>query len=646
MPSFGPIAAAPVSTLFREFRAFTVSETAGVTISVIDPVFVQPIPVEDEIDIAVSVITPVLEPLELNLSMAAAIANIAVTVVDAVHNWAPLPIAMPTVEVVAETTTPTFLATGVVPVTAPVCNVTVSVEAPTVVHADLCNDGRKPIGVHQPPWGGTHYPLINPSEDIELLLADFYLQYANPECLFVRPFKIKWLFGLGRINNIPIEGYPAPTHDFDIIITDANDEIVFDSTTAFYFSRRAWGDRLECAFWLGTTATAQLVFHNCWDPQQLGTLRHYDRYLEPENAILDERCYEEMAPTIRKFLISTDNAGLVTVENKKLVIKSGYNIAAGLTSVEPEQGYNRETPIELTVEPGAGLGQFPGCEDVAKVLRTINGIRADDHGNFTLDAIGCYRVEIPATIDDTTATITGNSLKLSNDCDPCCQCSQYEDVYAAIVKLNNKYNSLAERAQCVRDQYAINRERWVEAGRERLSKPLRLAVLPGAGCRLQVAGAYCNNTGGCLEDLNLVFNFQYNLEGGLPPEFNGITANTELTGTAVCGTAFRSGNKAETPSQAGCVSLSTVERYTMLGDWPVYTANFELVPKGAMAYVRFQLDFENCTDTDDLEVVLEAKIGNSHITYNVGWPDNDDSALVLPIKATTTSYETDICEEE
>ena len=96
---------------------------------------------------------------------------------------------------------------------------------------------RHSIGVNQPPNGGNDYPFVRPSPDIYFLLGDFYLSYADDTCSYAYPFRIEWMYGFGTRQYSesgsevdPLPGYPTPTHEYDILVKDANDVTVFDST--------------------------------------------------------------------------------------------------------------------------------------------------------------------------------------------------------------------------------------------------------------------------------------------------------------------------------------------------------------------------------------------------------------------------------
>src|ERR1051326_8371380 len=91
-------------------------------------------------------------------------------------------------------------------------------------------DARVPFGVSQPPGHGASYPFMSPSTEIQRLLGDFYLVYEDAG--YVMPFSVAWLYGFGDQVVAAPSGFPAPTHARDLVITDAEGTVVFDSTTA------------------------------------------------------------------------------------------------------------------------------------------------------------------------------------------------------------------------------------------------------------------------------------------------------------------------------------------------------------------------------------------------------------------------------
>lgn len=97
--------------------------------------------------------------------------------------------------------------------------------------------GRRGVGVVQP-QSGLDYPLVNPSADIEFLIADFYFSYdylaadnetAQPHDTTL---KIAYLYGIGCNGNTPPAAGPVPRDSApDIVLQDLAGRTVFDTTT-------------------------------------------------------------------------------------------------------------------------------------------------------------------------------------------------------------------------------------------------------------------------------------------------------------------------------------------------------------------------------------------------------------------------------
>lgn len=141
--------------------------------------------------------------------------------------------------------------------------------------------GRQPIGVNQPPGGGTNYPFVQPSSDIQYLLGDLFVSFDDLDDTYVFPLKVSWMYGFGTNAVAPPAGYPAPTHAQDIIVTDANDVVVFDSTTATKFTSDVWDSRLLILEWTNTDSILRCVQHTEWTQADIddGLDKVYDDYI-------------------------------------------------------------------------------------------------------------------------------------------------------------------------------------------------------------------------------------------------------------------------------------------------------------------------------------------------------------------------------
>ena len=106
--------------------------------------------------------------------------------------------------------------------------------------------GRAGLGVVQP-QSGLDYPLVAPSADIKYLLADLHLAYDDageydPQVTpAAHPLRIKYLYGAGCIENTPPAGFPTTAHAADIVIVDANERVILDTTAgAVTFNAQDW----------------------------------------------------------------------------------------------------------------------------------------------------------------------------------------------------------------------------------------------------------------------------------------------------------------------------------------------------------------------------------------------------------------------
>lgn len=495
--------------------------------------------------------------------------------------------------------------------------------------------GREGIGRAQP-QSGTDYPLVQPSEDIRYLLADFYMSFdqlsdysASPA--FERPFRIKWLYGFGCVLpdfDIPTSAdtssscgvsdtsstgvfesvcLPVPQHDHDILIVDRNGRHVFDSTqSGITYSSRSWGDRLHVVSWqTDYDNVVTLTYHTMWNDNDYPEPREYPLYFFPENAVLQSRTTEQLPKRLRKL-----HAVLTQITKTSAAFVSGYNMAIDATPITPS-GLRTTTRIVFNATPGAGAGVFPGCEPEPLVIRSINGARPTQDGDFFLDATGCYYVRQPTRVieeyprttlpqillppgnvthEDLPSPLAGRyknlpgwplgdselyaHLKIGNDCGPCCSCEEYAETADQLNKEAAKYQKIGEVLEATRDLYHQNRDEWLAAQACLLATPLRVRLLPQLCPFLDVAIQYCNQTLECLTDVVLTV----------------VLASTPVgTAKTVPGYTFITGAS----RQPGRLTPIT-ELYTMLGAYPTFSANFDAVLPNQSVSARFRLRFPDC----------------------------------------------------
>lgn len=488
----------------------------------------------------------------------------------------------------------------------------------------LLASGRRRIGVDQP-QGGSQYPLLRPSTDIQDLLADFYLAYSDDTSRFSLPFHIAWLHGFGEDSSTPPDGAVA-AHDYDIWVVDDAGRLVFDSTQATSFVTKDWDTRLRIVQWESADAVCRLVYFLGWDPDN--TPRTYDLDLIPQQAELDSRTLELMPRRVRSLRL----AGHEKFSQGVVRLRNGYSTTLELPTTTATPGGRANTTVLVGAQGGSGLGRYPGCSDIKQITH-IDGVGPDAHGNFLLAAAECLRVEQRP-----------HQVVLYDNCTPCYECEDFGNVYEILRSLWDKMVQVGHAAEAARDQYMANRTRWLEAGRERQSLPLRLAISSASGCRTSVTGAFCNTGNEILSNLVLKFHFVYS-----NPLYPELAAATPLTGTPICGTGTRVGNfRQDATHLAGRFSSNAAELYQMQGSWPTYTAQFDAVRGSKMAMVNFLMVIPGCDGSQPVEMVLEAVDGNTGnpVTYRPDWPTNVAARLpVKPLRVQSTLFFKDPCSE-
>lgn len=382
-------------------------------------------------------------------------------------------------------------------------------------------EGRRPISVNQGPTNGRNYPFVCPSDDVSLLLADAYLSYDDVPCNFVRPFHVAWLYGFGADAAATPSFAPTPVHSHDILIRDANDEVIFDSTEAIDFIVVPWPEttpRMRIVEWKTATAVCRVTYHIEFGPNDV--VKTYSISFQPTDGQLDARVADRRSPRVTSLRVGITTFGPA----ERVDLLSGYNVEQLVEFPGPtsSDGGRANARITLSAAPGGGIGRFPGCEDPDLVIRRINGVDPLSNGNFLFDAAGregggpCYAIRQPTTLlmnpdpapaPPFLALPTEATLVVSNDCEPCCDCPDYIRTYEGLRRLRDRYLALGARAESVRDQHRLNEERWKEQRDCRLAQPCLVSVtnLPDRG--MNMVGSLCLFGEDCVvADIELIVN--------------------------------------------------------------------------------------------------------------------------------------------
>lgn len=444
-------------------------------------------------------------------------------------------------------------------------------EEPTTREADVLGELSQ-ICVDQP-QGGTVYPFVWPSDDLGLLIGDLYLVFQPAN--FRPPFSVK------RLQNFNQNA----TSRYEVLIVDADDAVIFDTEASVpaLFKQYSWSNTKRVLEYVD--AQEQVLRVVVYTVQE--TARAWPAIIEPTDGRIDPRCLCALPPHLTRLAVKLENGSVQDLPAEtNLVFSGGYNVELA-TVVTAAAGGDAGGDIELSVVPGAGLGRYPGCDETVFV-QMINKVSPDSRGNIALKFAGpglneahCYRLERPTAAVDIVEggfdalAIEPNTIKLVNNCEPCCKCEDFVKVYQAIRRLYNKYKRLGRRAEAVRDQLKRNIDRWRANSECRRTMSLRVAVVPLAACRVGVGAGLCNNSAEKVSNITLKL------------EFSGEAP----AGCVRCSSVLRSGNVDPTST----APPSRQVPYKLRGAWPTFYADFDCINSGTLGSVVFQLEFTGQT---------------------------------------------------
>lgn len=430
----------------------------------------------------------------------------------------------------------------------------------------VVQNGGRGVG---PEAEGDKYPLANPSDDVKGLLADFYLSHDVRDA--VLPLRISWIYGLcgaqgscGSSSDVP--GGPVPTHEADVLVLDADDKTVFDSTAASLFRVRDWGPRLRLYDWTSGNAVCRLLAHRgAGEAEDAAT---FPTEIHPVNAILDERTHDVVPRRVDSVTVN----GVAFSEPFELI--AGYNTTVEVSTLSRTRRGGRK--LTLSAVPGAGLGRYPACVEPDVVIRRVNGVAPDENGNLAIavagrgDAPPCLWLERPVdSYDGGVAVVRDAALRLNDDCGPCCSCDDYVDTYRGVRRLYSRYRELGVRAEQTRNDLAGVIDQYVAAKNCQKANDttfLKLFAL-GDGV-LEVRAGFTNFDPQCKYDAALELRFS-------------ATDGVNTPGIQLSGSTFVS-----TPDNTG-------ELKDLSGTWPVYVNRWDFVgPSTAVSFAaRFRFSF-------------------------------------------------------
>jgi len=455
--------------------------------------------------------------------------------------------------------------------------------------------GRRGIGVIQP-QSGLDYPLIAPSEDIQYLIADFYLSFDDIEeyrgnGASKPPYYIAALYGVGCVDNTPPAGFLTPQHLADIVVKDSNGRIVFDSSASFFgtdFTKREWSADYDIYTWKTQLGFCRLVVHTTWpiavDETDDDARRQYNKYLVPQNAELDARTVYRMPKRLLGIRVQNGTSISGWSRGKHVVLSNGYNTT--LTAADKTvTDFRGNTNITLAAVPGSGAGKFVDCTDIeaTKPITQINTSGANSYGDFLLAAGGCLWARRPTVVLERDAQNKPTSLQplpgvgqqIGADCKPCCSCQDYADTAKYMNETSFRYSLIGQRAEQIRSYHSDNVTRWNDQRVCSLQRPLRLIMVAQRCPYVDVIMQVCNPCESCLGASRLTLDVSVGNLSGDPT--SDVLVSQECGYTAMY--APNVNGKA-----VGLTSETTETGFR-------YSVAFPQLRAGESAYVTFRLKF-------------------------------------------------------
>jgi hypothetical protein len=383
---------------------------------------------------------------------------------------------------------------------------------------------------------GQCFPFVFLRDDVAGLLADAYLAHEVRDVEL--PLRVTRLVGF----DAAFEGLPSVA---GITIVDVSGRTVFDSAAATY-RWKDWGARLRIHEWLTPTAVCRVVQHRAVsDPRT-----PFPALIVPEDGTLDERVSSIVPKRMTRLIDQMTGVAVSGIVH----LVNGWNV--DITQSRRSAGLRHVTAVTFGAEPSGGPGRYPGCQEPDIVVRRIGGQGPDTRGNFSLAGDGCYYVRQPTSGPATPVPAT---LRLGNDCGPCCDCDDYVNVQRATLRIEQRLRDTASQAEEVRDAFVAARARWLDGKACRESQLVRLSVLPHSSRFVEVFASICNATPHCLHDVTLELTLAAGAAWSVAP---GTGRITDTTGKQI--------------------------PYTMGGAPPVVSAYFDAIQPMTSGRVRFR----------------------------------------------------------
>ena len=440
----------------------------------------------------------------------------------------------------------------------------------------------KGIGVNPT---GTDYPFVAPGTDMAGLLADLWIEHTGSS--IVGPLRITWIRGLDlAFTEEPEDSLieDSPNHPVDLVIKDANNATVLDTRVTLHYRARDYGPRLRIHEWLYLPyVVCRIVQHTAF--ASVAEVRTIPNEIIPDNGILHARCHTALSQRVTGLTVGDD------VLDEGIQFAAGHNMQLSLSTNVSGYGLRRVNRITVNAEAGAGLGIYDDCPEEDECLKwtKINGTSVSGNAQLLLD--GCYwlRPELTYEVTGTEeepgllARFSANQLVVGNDCDPCCLCRDYVNVFESLRKLYDVYADLGSRAEIARDLYQENRDRWLEQKHCRENNNVFVSVATYDCTEADISIGICNTRNYCLKDVEVQITINFNTDG--------VSRRAESS-------EFALRDIIRNDTRGGA------DFYNLFGSNPL-TAHWDYIEQGSSGQLSFRLSLPAPT-TDSISVVVTA----------------------------------------
>ena len=190
-------------------------------------------------------------------------------------------------------------------------------------------------------------------------------------------------------------------------------------------------------------------------------------------------------------------------------------LASDIDQLQFREGNNVEWSADgqsfrVNAEAGSGLGRNNNCNDLSDLIYTVAGVRPVN-GNLVLSKNQCYRIEPAYELDGNDRLVVPGELHFYQDCEPCCDCSEFAALALAVADQNRvtkyKESRLSDAINLHNDLVKSLSDGF------RNAPSLTLAIGRAAGCQMSISAAFTNREPVRIESLKLKFTLEDDTEG-------------------------------------------------------------------------------------------------------------------------------------